>query len=70
MFLFAWDCALCCAASDPNWVSAGGRKGHLGAAVVVEFGHPRSAHHSTVGVGPSVSLSVPEAPDVALSTHT
>lgn len=53
---------------DANWWSTGGREGHLRAAVVVEFGHPGAAHHSTVGVRSSVSLSVPETPDVALRT--
>lgn len=51
--------------SDAYWGSTGSREGHSRAAVVVEFGHPGAAHHSTVGVRSSVCLSVPETPDVA-----
>lgn len=54
------------AVSDANWGSSGCREGHLRAAVIVEFAHPRATHHSTVGVCSSVCLSVPETPDVAL----
>lgn len=53
------------AVSDAHWGSAGGREGHLRAAVIVELGHPGAAHHSTVGVCSSVRLSVPETPNVA-----
>lgn len=56
-------------ASDANWGSAWGREGHLRATVIVEFGHSGAAHHSTVGIRSSVSLSVPETPDVALWTY-
>lgn len=55
-------------ASDANWGSTGCCKGHLRTAVIVKFSHPRPAHHSTVGVRPSVCLSVPETPDVTLWT--
>lgn len=51
---------------DANRGSTLGREGHLRAAVVVEFAHPGAAHHSTLGVGSSVGLPVPETPDVAL----
>lgn len=54
------------AVSDAHWGSAGGREGHLRATVIVKFGHPGAAHHSTVGICSSVRLSVPETPDVAL----
>ena len=44
---------------------AGGREGHLRAAVVVEFAHAGAAY-STVGVSVSLRVPVPETPDVAL----
>lgn len=53
---------------NANRGSAGGCQGHLWTAVIVEFCHPGSAHHSAVRVCLSVTLSVPETPDVALWT--
>ena len=64
---FEWINAFRCIRCEPG--AAGGREGHLRAAVVVELGHPGAAHHSTVGVRPSVRLPVPETPDVALWTN-
>lgn len=54
--------------SDVNWGATGSCEGHSRPAVVVEFSHAGAAHHSTVGVGASVCLSVPETFDVALWT--
>lgn len=57
------------AASDANGGSSGGREGHLGAAVVVQFACARAAYHPRVGVRAPVRVSVPETPDVALWAH-
>lgn len=57
------------AVSDANRGSPGGREGHLGATVVVEFARAGTAYHSTVRVPSSVCVSVPETPDVALWEH-